>query len=158
MKRSLKFLVLGFGLLALVACNSGKVRRVSPPAAAIQQLAVQADGSWEVQLRLNNYSSIPMRFDNVRIQISVDEHPAGTLQGAPGLSIGPTSADVVTLTLKPEAIARMAVADALAGRRSIGYRLEGAVDATPEDAKQRSFDVDNRSALAPAPGLDGVLR
>ncbi len=158
MTRSLQFFALAIALLALVACNSGKVRRVSPPAAAIQQLTVQADGSWAVDLRLNNYSSMPMRFDSLRIEVIVDEHPAGTLQGTPGLSIGPTSADVVNLTLKPDAMARIVAADALAGRRSLAYQLKGTVEATPEEAKQRSFDIDNRSALAPAPGLDGVLR
>ena len=46
-------------LCALVACGSGPMRRVSEPAASIQQLTVQANGSWSIQLRLNNYSSVP---------------------------------------------------------------------------------------------------
>jgi len=154
-----------FALLALLAalgalagCN-GNTRRVSPPAAAIQQLTVQADGSWTVDLRLHNYSSVPMRFEQVRLEVSVDEHVAGTLQATPGLSIGPTSADVVKATLRPQPMARMAAADALAGRRSLSYRLEGTVSATPEEAsKPREFEIDDRSSLNPAPGLDGVLR
>ena len=38
-------------------------------------------------------------------------------------------------------------------------RLQGTVTALPEQArKPREFEVDDRSALNPAPGLDGVLR
>jgi len=44
---------------ALSACGGGgPVKRVSEPAAGIQQLTVRADGSWSVDLRLDNYSSV----------------------------------------------------------------------------------------------------
>ena len=158
MKSILKLPLAALALLVLASC-SGNTRRVSPPSAAIQQLTVQANGDWAVDLRLHNFSSIPMRFDSVRLQVSVDEHAAGFLQASPAISIGPTSADVVRVSMKPEGMARIAVADALSGRRSIAYRLEGTVDATPEEAnKPRQFRVDDRSSLNPAPGLEGVLR
>ena len=158
MNSTLKLSLAACALLLLAACSSTP-RRVSPPATAIQQLTVQANGDWLLELRLHNYSSIPMRFDSVRMDISVDEHPAGSVQVAPAISIGPTSADVVPVTLKPEAMARMVVADALASRRTLSYRLQGTVTALPEQArKPREFEVDDRSALNPAPGLDGVLR
>ena len=146
------------GAAVLSACSSGPVRRVSAPAASIQQLTVHADGNWSVDLRLQNYSSIPMRITSVDLAITVSDHVAGTLQGAPQISIGPESADVVTLPFKPTAEARMVVADALAGRRPMAYTLKGKIDATPEEAKQRSFDIDARNVLNPVPGLDGVLR
>ena len=149
---------LALAALVLSSC-SGKVRRVSPPAASIQQLTVQANGDWAVDLRLHNYSSMSMRFDSVRLEVSVDEHVAGTVEVRPGISIGPSSADVASATLKPSAIARMAVADALASRRSLAYRLKGTAAATPDEtSKSRDFEVDDRSQLNPAPGLDGVLR
>lgn len=158
MKPILKLSLAAFALLVLASC-SGNTRRVSPPSAAIQQLTVQANGDWTVDLRLHNFSSIPMRFDNVRLQVSVDEHAAGVLQASPAISIGPTSADVVRLQIKPEGMARIAVADALAGRRPVAYQLQGTANATPEGAsKPREFQVDDRSSLNPAPGLEGVLR
>ena len=144
--------------LALAACSSGLVRRVSPPAASIQQLTVNADGNWSVDLRLQNYSSIPMRFTSVGLAITVSDQAAGTLQGAPQISIGPESADVVTLPFKPTAEARMVVADALAGRRPMAYALKGKIEAIPEEAKSRTFEIDARNVLNPVPGLDGVLR
>jgi hypothetical protein len=144
--------------LALAACGGGVVKRVSEPAAGIQQLTVGNDGSWDVELRLRNYSSMPMRFDDIALEMKVGDQAAGTLRAAPGLSIGPESADVVKIRLQPSSPARIVMADALAGGRSLFYELEGTVKATPEDKKQRSFEVDGRNSLNQAPGLPGVLR
>ncbi|MEP6907770.1 MAG: LEA type 2 family protein [Pseudoxanthomonas sp.] len=144
--------------LSLVACSGGPVRRVSEPAASIQQLTVKADGSWSVDLRLQNYSSIPMRFESADLAITMSEQPAGSLASTPGISIGPESADVVTLPFKPSSEARMVLADALAGRRSVSYTLKGKLQAIPDKKKSRSFDIDARNTLNPVPGLDGVLR
>ena len=142
----------------LGGCGGGPVRRVSEPAASIQQLTVRADGSWSVDLRINNFSSVPMRFDNVSLAVAVGGEAAGTLQGQPAISIGPESADVATLTLAPTSAARIAVADALSSRKSLAYTLKGSVDAAPEEGKSRSFDIERSSALNPVPGLAGVLR
>jgi hypothetical protein len=142
----------------LAGCGGGPVKRVSEPAASIQQLTVRADGSWSVDLRINNFSSVPMRFDNVSLAIAVGGEAAGTLQGQPAISIGPESADVATLTLSPTSAARIAVADALSSRKSLAYTLKGSVDATPEEGKSRSFEIERSSALNPVPGLPGVMR
>ncbi|MET0894110.1 MAG: LEA type 2 family protein [Pseudoxanthomonas sp.] len=149
--------VLFFSAL-LAACAGGPVRRVSPPAASIQQLTVNADGSWSVDLRLQNYSSIPMRFESAELALTVAGQAAGSLKGAPRISIGPESADVVSLPFKPTAEARMQIADSLAGRRPLAYALKGELQATPEEGKSRSFDIDVKNTLNPVPGLDGVLR
>ncbi|WP_460812244.1 LEA/WHy family protein [Luteimonas pelagia] len=145
-------------VVLLAACTGGKVRRVSEPAAGIQQLAVAADGSWTVELRIDNYSSIPMRFERVDFAVTVGGTAAGRLAGTPALPVGPESADVATLRMTPTPEARLRMADALASGRGIDYTLDGRVDATPEGAGSRSFDLDRRSALSPVPGLPGVLR
>ena len=142
----------------LAGCGSGPVRRVSEPAASIQQLTVRADGSWSVDVRIDNFSSVPMRFDTVSLAVAVGGETAGTLQGRPAIAIGPESADVATLTLTPTSAARIAVADALSSRKSLAYTLKGNVEATPEEGKSRNFDIERNSALNPVPGLAGVLR
>lgn len=142
----------------LASCASGPPRRVSEPAASIQQLTVQANGNWSVDLRLQNYSSIPMRFETASLRLTVGGQDAGTLQGQAGISIGPESADVVTLAHVPAAAAKLALADALAGGRGIAYRLEGTLQATPEEDRSRSFEIERDSTLSPVPGLAGVLR
>ena len=144
--------------LVLTACGNGPVKRVSEPAASIQQLSVGNDGNWEVELRLRNYSSMPMRFDSVALAVKVGDEAAGTLNASPALSIGPESADVIKVRLQPSSSARIVVAGALAGGRSPFYELEGSVSATPEDKKQRSCDIKSRNSLNQAPGLPGVLR
>lgn len=58
-------------VVLLSACASGPPRRVSEPAASIQQLSVRADGSWLVDLRIENFSSVPMRFDAVSLAVTV---------------------------------------------------------------------------------------
>jgi hypothetical protein len=143
--------------LTLTACNK-TVKRVSEPAASVQELTVRADGTWTVALRLQNFSSMPMTFDNVSLQLKVSDQDAGQLQLQPALSIGGVSADVVNVELTPSSGARLVMADALAGNRTLGYSLKGTVSATPQEKKQRTFEINSRSTLNQAPGLPGVLR
>lgn len=158
MKRAWRWIWVSVLVVLLAACSGGPVRRISPPAASLQQLTVNADGSWLVDLRLQNYSSIAMRFEATDLAITVGGQAAGSLKGAPGISVGPESADVVSLPFVPSAEARMAIAGALAGRRPLPYTLTGTVQAVPDKGKNRSFDIEARNTLNPVPGLDGVLR
>lgn len=159
MKRIVVQSVVLLSLAGLLAACGGPVKRVSEPAASVQQLTVRVDGSWSVDLRLQNFSSVTMRFDAVSLAMSVGGESAGTLQGQPGLTIGPESADVATLVLAPTPAARIVIADALAARRNLAYTLVGSVDAAADEANRaRSYKIDRSSALSPVPGLPGVLR
>jgi hypothetical protein len=145
--------------LLLAACASGPSRRVSEPAANIQQLTVRADGSWSLDVRINNFSNVPMRFDGLNLAMAVGDVPAGTLSAHPGLSIGPESADVATVTLTPSSAARIIVADALARGTSVHYALEGGIDAAPENGSAHTYQIKRSSnTLGAVPGLPGVLR
>lgn len=145
-------------VLLIAACSSTGPRRVSEPAASIQQLTVSADGGWQIRLRLQNYSSIAMRFDSLDFAITAGSVPAGQLQAQPGLNISPESADVIDISLRPSAEARLQVADALATGRSLNYTLSGNLIATPDKGNPRTFRLSRDSALSPTPGLPGVLR
>ena len=142
----------------LAACSSGPVRRVSEPSANVQQLTVRADGSWAVDLRIDNFSNVPMRFDAVKLRLTVGGEEAGTLQGQPALTIGPEAADVASLTLVPGAAARIVVADALARGGNLAYALDGTLTAAPQDARARDYDIGKKNTLSPVPGLTGVMR
>lgn len=143
----------------IAGCGSGgPVRRVSEPAASIQQLTVLANGRWDVQLRLNNFSSVPMRFAATNIQIAFDNGAAGTVLAQPQISIGPESADVVSATLTPTGDGRARIATALADGRSLNYTLGGTLEAGPADGKSRTYKIERNSSLTPVPGLAGVLR
>jgi len=157
--KQLTIAALSLCALLLGACgSSGPVRRVSEPSANIQQLSVRADGSWSVDLRIDNFSSVPMRFDSISLAMAVGGEQAGTLQGRPGLSIGPETADVATVALVPTAGAKIAIADALARGRSIDYHLQGSLSAAPEDGGARTWQIKRDNTLSPVPGLPGVLR
>ncbi len=146
-------------VLAVSGCGTGgPVKRVSEPAASIQQLTVRADGRWDVQLRLNNFSSVPMRFSATNIQIAFDNGAAGSVQSQPQISIGPESADVVSTTISPTAAGRARIATALADGSTLNYTLGGSVDAGPDDGKSRNYKIERTSSLTPVPGLPGVLR
>ena len=157
MKRLTIALVLSSSIV-LSACSSGPVRRVSEPSANIQQLSVHADGGWSVDLRIENFSSIPMRFDNIALALTVGGEAAGTLQARPALSIGPESADVATIALAPSPQARIVIADALARGGGIAYTLDGTIAAAAENAGVRTYKLKRDNALSPVPGLAGVLR
>lgn len=144
--------------LLLAGCGGGPVRRVSEPAASIQQLTVRDDGRWDVALRLNNFSSVAMRFDATALEIAFDNGAAARLDLQPGLDIGPESADVHTATITPLPAGRARIATALADGRGLSYTLEGSIDATPQDGKQKSWKIKRSSALSPVPGLPGALR
>lgn len=150
--------LLAISCLALCACVGGPVRRVSQPSANIQQLTVRPDGSWSLDLRLDNFSSVPMRFDGISLAMTLGGEPAATLQARPALSIGPESADIATIVLVPSPAARIVIADTLARRGSVDYILAGTLQATPEKGRLRSYDIKRNNALSPVPGLAGVLR
>lgn len=159
----MKRLWLSFPLIlamALAACTSGgPVRRISEPAASIQQLQVDANGNWNVELRLQNYSSIPVRFDSVQLELQSSGDTAALLHDAPGLVIGPESPDVITLSITPNAHGRLLVAHALADGRSFNYILSGRISATPTDrSRAQNYDVRHNGTLSPVPGRTGVLR
>ena len=146
-----------FGLL-IVACSTGPVRRVSEPAANIQQLTVRADGSWSMELRIDNFSTVPMRFEAMSLAMTVGGQSAGTLQAKPGLSIGPESADVATVAFVPLPAAKIVIADALARNAGVNYTLDGTLDAAPQKGSVHSYKLKRENALSPVPGVAGVLR
>lgn len=145
-------------VLAMAGCAGGPVRRVSEPAASIQQLAVGPDGRWTVELRLQNFSSVAMRFDKVALKLRAGTEEAGTLTATPALTVGPEAADTTTIVLDPAAGARIVVAGALADHRNLDYVLEGTLTAAAQDKKARDYEVRRTSALSPVPGLPGTLR
>lgn len=144
--------------LAMAGCAGGPVRRVSEPAASIQQLAVGPDGRWTVELRLQNFSNVAMRFDKVDLTLRAGTEEAGKLSATPALTVGPETADITTVTLAPTAGARIVVAGALADHRNLDYVLEGTLTAAAQDKKARDYEVRRASALSPVPGLPGTLR
>jgi len=140
-------------MLALAGCVGGPVRNIFPPRASIQQLAVQADGSWKLQLRLQNYSNVSTTFATVDAKIELAGNAAGSVNAAPAIRIGPESADVVETGFKPSAAAAQAIATLHSG--NLRYKLAGRIGTSdPKGDYEYTFE----GVLSPVPGLVGVLR
>ncbi len=146
--------VLAILALFLAGCAGGPRKNVFPPRASIQQLAQQADGSWKLQLRLQNFSSVPMGFAKVEAKIEIAGSEAGSVSVSPAIRVGPESADLFEASLRPTSAAAAKVA-ALHGDSSVRYKLSGRIVTTdPAGDYPYSFE----SQLSPVPGMDGVLR
>lgn len=149
-------IVFAIAVLAIVSgCASGPRKVVNPPRASIQQLAVQADGQWQLTVRLQNFSNVPTSFQSVSAKLMIGGQDAGTMSLSPAMSVGPESADVLSATLRPALGAKLVVASALSAGQSVRYTLSGQI-ATSEPKGEYSFSYD--STLNPAPGLSGVMR
>lgn len=152
---SLRLLALSLLILVLGACGGGPPKRVFPPDIRVQELRLQTDGTLDVVLRLQSYSTVTTRFEQLALNLALADTAALTLTAAPAVDLLPQAAELVTVQVAPGADARAAVGRALEQRRALPYRLDGRITASEPRGR---YDVDYRSVLNPAPGLDGVLR
>ena len=143
-------------LVALLAgCAGGPPKRVYPPQASLQELRVQEDGQWVAQVRLQNFSTVPMRFSRLDATLSINGQEATRISLDPAMTVGPGSIEVLRHVFTPAAGPRAAVSEAFANRRAVRYELTGRLassDPGTDDA------ITYQSALDPVPGLPGVLR
>jgi hypothetical protein len=130
----------------LAGCGSGPTRRISPSTVSIQQLVVQPDGQWRVSLRIQNYSTIAMRYSALHATLHIAGVDVGAIELKPDDDIPPNSADVVDATL--HASAKLPTGD-------IDYRISGTIETSEPKA---DFKFDRSSRLSPAPGLPGTWR
>ena len=148
--------VFAIALLCVVAgCSSSPKRLVNPPGASLQQLQVRQDGQWQLSVRLQNFSNVSTVFQSMHGTLTIGGQDAGAFDIAPGMSIGPESADVVQATLHPSLAGKTTVASALAASQSLRYTLGGTI--VTSDPKG-SYPLSYESSLNPAPGLPGVMR
>ena len=134
--------------LVLAACGSGPAKRVSPPTASVQELAVQADGSWRLLVRVQNFSNVSMTFDLLEANLEVDGKEIGRISRAIDLDIPGGSADVFETSLMPTTTARLEATD-------FAYQLKGRI--TSREPKG-DFRFERASRLSPVPGLGGTWR
>jgi hypothetical protein len=155
MRTIARLILLSLLLTCLSGCAHGPKQRINPPVASLQELTVQADGHWQLQLRLQNYSTVPTTFASIHARLVVGGQDAGEISVTPNITIGPDSADAVPVSLVPTLAAKTVVAAALASGQPASYSLQGEISSsTPKREDKFQFD----SSLNPAPGLRGVLR
>lgn len=131
----------------LAACSNGPVRKVHPSTASIQQLAVQADGSWKITLRIQNFSTMSMHYSAFDAKLKIGAAEAGEIMLTPDLDIVANSGDVIELRLKP--------ATKLPPNGDFSYQLTGTIDTSEPKAH---FKIDVSSRLSPVPGVAHTYR
>lgn len=139
--------VLALLALLLAGCGGGPVKRINPSGVSIQQLAVEADGSWRIELRIHNFSTVPMHYDLLTAELAVDGVNVGAIRMDPAVEITGNSAEVVETRIKASV--------ALPAGRDFAYRLEGTIRA---DEPSESFPFERESRLSPVPGVANTWR
>ena len=131
----------------LAACASGPAQKVHPSTASIQQLAVQADGSWKLTLRIQNFSTMPMHYSAFDAKLKIDGVLAGDISLAPDLDIVGNSGDVIVATMTPTT--------KIPASSNFAYQLTGTIDTSEPKAH---FKIDTSSRLSPVPGVPNTYR
>lgn len=131
----------------VAACSSGPVRKVHPSTASIQQLSVQPDGSWNITLRIQNFSTMAMHYSAFDAKLSVAGTEVGEINIAPDIDIVGNSGDVIEARLKPSS--------ALPATGDFAYQLKGTIKTSEPKA---SFPFERASRLSPVPGVTNTYR
>lgn len=144
-------------LLGVAACSGrgGPPKRINPPAASLQEIAVQADGSWLLQLRVQSYSTFGQVFHSIDLDLVLDGAPVGRLQPtATPREIPGRAADVFRISLQPDPLAVRALERfAAAGSRSLVWTMTGSMTV---DGRVYRNEFEGR--LSPVPGLSDTYR
>lgn len=134
--------------LAVVACASGPAKRISPPTASVQELAVLADGRWRVVVRVQNFSNVAMTFNLLDAALSINGGERGTITSTLDLDVPGESADVYETVFMPSTTAPLDV-------RDLDYTLKGRITSSEPNG---DFPFERASRLSPVPGLPGTWR
>lgn len=160
--RLLRFLLAALALALLpAACGGGGghagflPERVWPPQATLAELRIGEDGTWQITLRLQNFSTVAMRFDRVEVSLSVEEQPAGSLARTESIDLGPSLAEPLQFRVRPDAGAAAALQAALRSGRGLHYELKGQAQSSEPHGR---WPLDYKGVLTPVAGLKGVLR
>ena len=150
-------LLLAAAALAIASCGTMGTK-LQPPAASIQQLTANSDGTWSVVVRFQNNSyDTGMRLMAIDAAFTLNGKPVGQLAFSPALGIPAMDADISSTTLKPDAAGAAALK--AAGHNAIAYQLKGTLSAgkDPKGSAQ-SFPLDAKGYISPVPGVSNIWR
>ncbi len=160
MKRLLHCLLL-LGLVGMLAACGPTRKSVFPPKVTVQQLVEQADGQWQLTLRIQNNSYAGMDFTVIDGQLKIADQVPLRVHLQFDRDIPALAGDTVQLDVLPT----RAMTQALAAARvkgsagALAYQLSGTATAKPEqENKPRDFDFNGTDWLSPVPGIAHTWR
>ncbi|MGH8113359.1 MAG: LEA type 2 family protein [Rhodanobacteraceae bacterium] len=144
-------------VLALAGCTSIGTK-LQPPAASIQQLTLQSDGTLATIVRFQNNSyDTGMHVYAIDATLSLNGKPAGHIAMSPSLDIPAMDADVAAVTFKPDAAGAAALATAKTN--AIAYELKGTLSVAKDSkGKPEPFKLDGKGFISPVPGVSNIWR
>ncbi|WP_297802310.1 LEA type 2 family protein [Arenimonas sp. GDDSR-1] len=142
-------------LLLLTACASGPTIRYFPPQATIKELKQQPDGQWQIQIRIQNFSTGAMDFSEIKLKLQFQDGEWAEIGSPESVNIGANNAELLTLKLPLSASTREIIRDRQEKSQPLRYRLEGSLRSRDPG---RSYPLKYEGRLNPAPGLAGVYR
>lgn len=139
--RMLRLLTLSLALV-LAACASAPPKRINPPQVSIQRLTTQANGDFDIELRLQNHSDVAMRFGAFDLALIIAGIDAGQLRANPDLEVAAHTAELVSLQLAagPDAGAPLAAAAGASGKPD--RVLDGEFEFENQDGKMVKVPID----------------
>lgn len=155
--RRLVVLALVCAVVSLAGCT-GIGTKLQPPAASIQQLTMQSDGTWATIVRFQNNSyDTGMHVVFIDAALSLNGKPAGHITMSPSLDIPAMDADVATVTFKPDAAGAAALVAAKSN--AIAYELKGTLSVGKDSKdKPEPFKLDGKGFISPVPGVSNIWR
>ena len=142
-------------LLLLAACG-GQVRHVFPPAVNVEQLSTPVSGAWTATVRLHNQSyDADVRFDHIRLKLSLGDVEAGQLDQDVALDVAERSSDVADVHFTPSQAVREKIA---ADHGQLRYTITGTITISDEGRHPDDFDIDHSGWLSPVPGVAHMYR
>jgi hypothetical protein len=142
-------------VLILSACSSTPRVRYFPPQASLQQLQRLPDGQWQVQLRMQNFSTGAMQFNSLSLNVRFQDGEPLRLDSNDTLKVGANSAEILNLRMNIPAAQQSLLNERLAKLQSVRYSLQGDVRSIDPN---KTYPLAYEGRLNPAPGLDGVFR
>jgi hypothetical protein len=154
MSRLLRVFVLTLVLSVLIGCGA-TTHPINPPNASIQQLNVLADGSWRIQIRIENFSDLTQHYSTFKAALRVADIAAADISLNPEIDIPGENADIVETTLAPNADARKAFLSGVKEPSGAEYELKGTIVIPKAD---KEFKFEHKSHLSPTPGVPDQYR
>lgn len=150
--------MLAAALLALLSACSGTRKSVYAPSVNIQQLVVEGNGEWRLNLRILNNSYARVHFTHITLDFDINNAIVAHIDETLDLTIPALSADTTSIRIKPPAAAREALA-AIGDQGSLAYALSGTAEGAPAKAKKaQRFDVQGQDWLSAVPGVANIYR
>lgn len=138
-------------MLLLTGCqakgSAGMILRVNPPSASIQKLSIEANNALKIQLRIQNFSTVPTTYQNLQAQLRFNTQPVIMLNVPLQMTIPALSSDVISTLIEPTQL--------LFTDDKLQYTLTGKIDTTQPKGH---YDFTYEGQLTPVPGVKNTYR